>query len=62
MFTDKNSIITEQMNKDIKEYKGMKFSIGLSIKFYHDDLKVALQIFGQKFYKNTKKSSDNNRN
>ena len=38
LFNDKKSIMTKQIRKDVKEYNGIKFSIGLSIKFYHDEL------------------------
>ena len=49
MFTDKKSIITKQMNEDIKKYEGIKFSIGLSIKFYHDELNGQnKEVHGQK--------------
>ena len=37
MFADKKTVITGQIKKDIKEYNGIKFSIGLSIHFFHDE-------------------------
>ena len=33
----KTSIITGQIKRDMKEYNGIKFSIGLSIQFFHDE-------------------------
>ena len=33
----KKSITINQINQDIKEYNGIKFSIGLSIQFFHDE-------------------------
>ena len=38
------------MNEDIKEYKGIKFSIGSSIKFYHDEMDKGQrkEVHGQK--------------
>ena len=38
LFNDKKSIILDQIRKDIKEYNGIKFSIGLSLKFFKDEL------------------------
>ena len=37
LFADKKSIITSQIKHDIKEYNGIKFSVGLSIQFFHDE-------------------------
>ena len=37
LFYDKKSIIKDQTNKDIKEYNGIKFPIGLSIQFFKDE-------------------------
>ena len=37
LFNDKKSIIIKQVNQDIKEYNGIKFSIGLSVQFFHDE-------------------------
>ena len=37
LFYGKRSIIIDQTNKDIKEYNGIKFSIGLSIQFFKDE-------------------------
>ena len=34
LFNDKKSIIIKQVNQDIKEYNGIKFSIGLSVQFF----------------------------
>ena len=34
LFADKKSIITSQIKHDIKEYNGIKFSVGLSIEFF----------------------------
>ena len=49
LFSDKNSIIIDQIKKDIKEYNGIKFSVGLSIKFYHDELDgEQKEVIGQK--------------
>ena len=36
LFADKKPIITSQIKHDIKEYNGIKFSVGLSIQFFHD--------------------------
>ena len=33
----KKSIITSQIKHDIKEFNGIKFSVGLSIQFFHDE-------------------------
>ena len=33
----KKSITINQINQDIKEYNGIKFSIGLYIQFFHDE-------------------------
>ena len=38
LFNDKKSIILDQIRKDIKEYNGIKFSIGLSLEFFKDEL------------------------
>ena len=49
LFNDKKSTMTKQIRKDIKEYNGIKFSIGLSIKFYHDELNgEKKEVTGQK--------------
>ena len=37
MFADKKSIFTRQIKQDIKAYNGIKFSIDLSIWFFHDE-------------------------
>ena len=37
LFKDKKSLIIDQIKDDIKEYNGIKFSIGLSIEFFHDE-------------------------
>ena len=37
LFDDKKSIFTKQIKQDIKEYNDIKFSIGLSIQFFHDE-------------------------
>ncbi len=37
LFDDKKSAIINQIKQDIKEYNGIKFSIGLSIQFFHDE-------------------------
>ena len=37
LFIDKKPIIVKQINEDIEVYKGIKFSIGLTIKFFHDE-------------------------
>ena len=37
MFADKKSVITSQIKHDIKEYNDIKFSVGLSIQFFHDE-------------------------
>ena len=36
LFDDRNSIIIDQINKDIKEYNGVKFSLGLSLQYFKD--------------------------
>ena len=49
LFNDKKSTMTKQIRKDIKEYNGIKFSIALSIKFYHDELNgEKKEVTGQK--------------
>ena len=37
LFDDKKSVLIEQINKDIQEYNGVKFSIGLSLQFFKDE-------------------------
>ena len=37
LFSDKESVLGNQINQDIKEYNGIKFSIGLSVQFSHDE-------------------------
>ena len=37
LFKDKKSLIIDQIKADIKEYNGIKFSVGLSIEFFHDE-------------------------
>ena len=37
LFDDKKSVSIEQINKDIQEYNGVKFSIGLSLQFFKDE-------------------------
>ena len=37
LFDDKKSVLIEQINKDIREYNGVKFSIGLSLQFFKDE-------------------------
>ena len=37
LFDDKKSIIIDQINKDIKECNGVKFSFGLSSQFFKDE-------------------------
>ena len=36
LFSDKNSMLVNQITQDIREYNGIKFSIGLSVQFSHD--------------------------
>ena len=38
LFNDKKSTIIDKINENIKEYKGIKFSIGLSLEFFKDEL------------------------
>ena len=37
LFDDKKSIIKHQINKDIKQYNGVKCSVGLSLQFFKDE-------------------------
>ena len=37
LFDDKKSIIVDKINKDIKEYNGVKFSLSLSLQFFKDE-------------------------
>ena len=37
LFRDKKSIITQQIDKELKELGGLKFQLGLTIIFYKDD-------------------------
>ena len=37
LFSDKKSMLVNQINQDIREYNGIKFSIGLSVQFSHDE-------------------------
>ena len=37
LLDDKKSIIKHQINKDIKEYNGVKFSVGLSLQLFKDE-------------------------
>ena len=49
LFENKKSLIIDQINKDIKEYKGIKFSIGLSLEFFKDEKDGTRKYFqGQK--------------
>ena len=40
-------MITKQINQDIKEYNGIKFSVGLSKEFFHDEGEKRKQVIGQ---------------
>ena len=37
LFDAKKSIIKDQINKDIKENNGVRFSLGLSLPFFKDE-------------------------
>ena len=37
LFSDKKSMLVNQISQDIREYNGIKFSVGLSVQFYHDE-------------------------
>ena len=37
LFSDKKSMLVNQISQDLREYNGIKFSIGLSVQFYHDE-------------------------
>ena len=37
LFEDKKSIIIDQLKKDLGEYKGIKFSVGLSLEIFKDE-------------------------
>ena len=37
LFKDKKSLLIEQIKADIKEYNGIKFSLCLSIEFFHEE-------------------------
>ena len=37
LFKDKKSLLIEQIKADIKEYNGIKFSLGFSIKFFQEE-------------------------
>ena len=47
LFSDKKSVIIKQINQDIKEYNGIKFSVGLSVEFFHDEGEKRKQVIGQ---------------
>ena len=50
LFYDKKSIRIDQINKDIKEYNGIKFSIGFSIQFFkHEKDGTRKHIGAQKY-------------
>jgi hypothetical protein len=38
LFNNKKSAIIDKIRKDIKEYNGIKFSIGISLEFFKDEL------------------------
>ena len=40
-------MIIKQINHDIKEYNGIKFSIGLSVEFFPEKGEKQKQVFGQ---------------
>ena len=49
LFENKKSLMIDQINKDIKEYKGIKFSVGLSLEFFKDEKDGTRKYFqGQK--------------
>ena len=61
MFADKKSIIASQTKRDIKEYNGVKFSIGLSIQFFHDEGNgKQKQVIGQNHGEQSAVLDDNN--
>lgn len=37
LFDDKKSTIIDQLKKDLGEYKGIKFLVGLSLEFFKDE-------------------------
>ena len=47
LFSDKKSMIIKQFNQDIKEYNCIKFSVGLSVEFFHDGGEERKQVIGQ---------------
>ena len=61
LFENKKSPIIDQINKDIKEYKGIKFSIGLSLQFFKDEKDGTRKYFqGQKHGQQSAVLHDNN--
>ena len=61
LFENKKSLIIDQINKDIKEYKGIKFSIGLSLEFFKDEKDGTRKYFqGQKHGQQSAVLHDNN--
>ena len=40
-------MIIKQINQDIKEYNGIKFSVGLSIEFFYDEGEKRNQVIGK---------------
>ena len=61
LFENKKSLIIDQINKDIKEYKGIRFSIGMSLEFFKDEKDVTRKYFqGQKHGQQSAVLHDNN--
>ena len=61
LFENKKSLIIDQINKDIKEYKGIKFSVGLSLEFFKDEKDGTRKYFqGQKHGEQSAVLHDNN--
>ena len=61
LFENKKSLMIDQINKDIKEYKGIKFSVGLSLEFFKDEKDGTRKYFqGQKHGEQSAVLHDNN--
>jgi hypothetical protein len=49
LFNEKKSTIIDKINQDVSEYRGIKFSIGISLKFFHEELNgEKKEVFGQR--------------
>ena len=46
----KKPVLIEQINKDIQEYNGVRFSVGLSLQFFKDETDGTRKFFtGEKY-------------